>query len=129
MIKGRLATAGVIVLLAAAGGGAAVAVSSGADSGDAGAKGRATSYCEAAREVSWADPKDDESLGGRLDRALALAPPKVRPTIRAMQRSAGGSDAYAGAQATFTTFNTNHCCECIGTGEPVIAAVEPAPHR
>ena len=126
MTRARLATAAIVVLLAAAGGGAALAVTSDADRGDGAPEAQPTSYCDAALAVAHTDPQNSDRVATRLDRALALAPSKVRAAIRAMQRATDGSDDYAAAQATFTTFNTNHCCGCIGSGEPVVAAVGTA---
>ena len=62
-----------------------------------------------------------------LGRVLSVAPPEMVPLVETMRAAAPQSARYAAANATWSRYNTDHCCECIGgTSVPhLLVATQP----
>jgi len=85
------------------------------------------SYCNAARSVDEYHGHDQARLTALLEQVQSRAPAEIAPVVVQMRRHRPTSAAFGIAERTWSTFNTNHCCSCIGGPNIPQLASTPAP--
>jgi hypothetical protein len=86
------------------------------------------SYCSASRSVDEYHGHDQARLTALLEQVQSRAPAEIAPVVVQMRKDRPTSAAFGGAERTWSHFNTNHCCSCIGGPNIPQLASTPAPN-
>ena len=123
VLTGRRAAITSGILFLALGGGAVGVVTT----STAGTAPAATvSYCTASRAVDEYRGHDHAQVVALLERVQQRAPIEIAPVVRQLRGDHPTSVAFRAAQTTWTHYNTNHCCNCIGGPNVPQLASNPA---
>lgn len=85
------------------------------------------SYCSASRNVDEYHGHDQARLTALLEQVQSRAPAEIAPVVVQMRKDRPTSAAFSLAERTWSHFNTNHCCSCIGGPNIPQLASTPAP--
>lgn len=86
----------------------------------------AVSYCSASRAVDDYRGHDHAHVVALLERVQQRAPVDIAPVVARLLTDRPTSPAFRAAHTTWTHYNTNHCCSCIGGPNVPQLATNPA---
>ncbi|HSO94802.1 MAG TPA: hypothetical protein VLV81_02045 [Acidimicrobiia bacterium] len=85
------------------------------------------SYCSASRTLDEYRGHDHAQVVALLERIQQRAPVEIAPVVRQLRADRPTSAAFRAAHTSWTRYNTNHCCSCVGGPNlPQLASTPPA---